>query len=137
MRHYFEDKRGASAVEFALVAPVLMFILAAIVGYGMVFLTAISLQQLGADVTRATIGGFSVSEKRELAAEHLAVARREYVLIDNDQVVVDVVYDTDTETTVVEIAYDTTGHPVELFRGLIPMPANTFTVRQSISERTT
>ena len=137
MRHYFEDKRGASAVEFALVAPVLMFILAAIVGYGMVFLTAISLQQLGADVTRATIGGFSVSEKRELAAEHLAVARREYVLIDNDQVVVDVVYDTDTETTVVEITYDTTGHPVELFRGLIPMPANTFTVRQSISERTT
>ncbi|MBN03202.1 TadE/TadG family type IV pilus assembly protein [Ponticaulis sp.] len=137
MRHYFEDKRGASAVEFALVAPVLMFILAAIVGYGMVFLTAISLQQLGADVTRATIGGFSVSEKRELAAEHLAVARREYVLINNDQVVVDVVYDTDTETTVVEIAYDTTGHPVELFRGLIPMPANTFTVRQSISERTT
>lgn len=137
MTHFIEDKRGASAVEFALVAPVLMFILAAIVGYGMVFLTAISLQQLGADVTRATIGGFSVSEKRELAAEHLAVARREYVLINNDQVVVDVVYDTDTETTVVEIAYDTTGHPVELFRGLIPMPANTFTVRQSISERTT
>lgn len=137
MTHFIEDKKGASAVEFALVAPVLMFILAAIVGYGMVFLTAISLQQLGADVTRATIGGFSVSEKRELAAEHLAVARREYVLINNDQVVVDVVYDTDTETTVVEIAYDTTGHPVELFRGLIPMPANTFTVRQSISERTT
>ena len=137
MRHYFEDKKGASAVEFALVAPVLMFILAAIVGYGMVFLTAISLQQLGADVTRATIGGFSVSEKRELAAEHLASARSEYVLINNNQVAVDVVYDTDTETTVVEIAYDTTGHPVELFRGLIPMPPNTFTVRQSISERTT
>ena len=86
MRHFFKDKKGVSAVEFALVAPVLMFILAAIVGYGMVFLTAISLQQLGADVTRATIGGFSVSEKQELAAEHLAVARREYVLIDNDQV---------------------------------------------------
>ena len=137
MTHFIEDKRGASAVEFALVAPVLMFILAAIVGYGMVFLTAISLQQLGADVTRATIGGFSVSEKRELAAEHLAAARSEYVLINNNQVAVDVVYDTDTETTVVEIAYDTTGHPVELFRGLIPMPANTFTVRQSISERTT
>lgn len=137
MRHFIEDKKGASAVEFALVAPVLMFILAAIVGYGMVFLTAISLQQLGADVTRATIGGFSVSEKRELAAEHLASARSEYVLINNNQVAVDVVYDTDTETTVVEIAYDTTGHPVELFRGLIPMPPNTFTVRQSISERTT
>ena len=137
MRHFIEDKKGASAVEFALVAPVLMFILAAIVGYGMVFLTAISLQQLGADVTRATIGGFSVSEKRELAAEHLASARNEYVLINNNQVAVDVVYDTDTETTVVEIAYDTTGHPVELFRGLIPMPPNTFTVRQSISERTT
>ena len=88
-------------------------------------------------MTRATIGGFSVSEKRELAAEHLASARNEYVLINNNQVAVDVVYDTDTETTVVEIAYDTTGHPVELFRGLIPMPPNTFTVRQSISERTT
>ncbi len=137
MTVWTKDKNGASAVEFALVAPVLMFILAAIVGYGMVFLTAISLQQLGADVTRATIGGFSVSEKRELAAEHLASARSEYVLINNNQVAVDVVYDTDTETTVVEIAYDTTGHPVELFRGLIPMPPNTFTVRQSISERTT
>ncbi|WP_022693717.1 TadE/TadG family type IV pilus assembly protein [Ponticaulis koreensis] len=137
MRHFIYDKKGASAVEFALVAPVLMFILAAIVGYGMVFLTAISLQQLGADVTRATIGGFSASEKQELAAEHLAVARREYVLIDNNQVAVDVTYDADTETTVVEINYDITGHPVELFSGLIPMPANTFTVRQSISERTT
>ena len=133
-RRYIRSINGASAVEFALVAPVFLFLIAAVVGYGLMFLTAMSLQQLGADVTRATIGGATQGEKANLADGLLTSATNEYVLIDNTRVQVDVDYDLGNEMTVVHLQYDITGHPIEIFRGILPMPENTFHVRQTISE---
>ena len=125
---------GASAIEFALIAPVFIYMIAALIGYGMIFLTAISLQQLGADASRATIGGLTISEKESLVDTHIRTVVREYALLDSSRVSVKVEYDTVNQQTIVDLTYDTTDHPIELFKGILPMPAKTFRVRQLISE---
>jgi Flp pilus assembly protein TadG len=131
---YLISTQGTTAVEFALVAPVFILLISACLGYGLIFFTSVSLHQLGADVTRATIGGLDLAEKRSLAESHLTNSSREYALIDDDMVSIDVQYDASTQSTVVLITYDSTGHPIEIFEGILPMPAKVFQVRQVISE---
>ncbi len=127
-------RSGASAVEFALISPVLVFILCATIGYGLLFSTAISVNQLGADITRATIGGLTLAEKQTLATTHLEVASSDYFLLEADQVKVDVSYDDAAEKTIVHVIYDPKNHPIRLFEGILPIPSRSFEARQSISE---
>lgn len=61
------DARGASLIEFALLAPVLMMILLGILGYGQYFMLAHSAQQIANDSARATISGMSATERVTLA----------------------------------------------------------------------
>ena len=72
LRGFFSDKRATSAVEFALIAPFLLLLVAAILAYGSIFATSISLQQVAAETARATIGGLSDAERRSLALIKLA-----------------------------------------------------------------
>ena len=46
MRQFIENKQGASAVEFALIAPFMLLLVAAILAYGSLFATLLSLQQV-------------------------------------------------------------------------------------------
>jgi uncharacterized membrane protein len=46
MRQCIENKQGASAVEFALTAPFMLLLVAAILAYGSLFATSLSLQQV-------------------------------------------------------------------------------------------
>ena len=128
------DRRGTSAVEFALITPVMIFILAAIFGYGLMFMTSISLHQLGADAARSTIGGLSLDEKRALAASHLQNVASDYVMLEPDSISFEVLYSTETQTTVLEVLYEPVNHPIRVFEGILPMPENRFRVRQSIRE---
>lgn len=61
------DAKGASLIEFALLAPVLMMILLGILGYGQYFMLAHSAQQIANDSARATISGMSAPERVTLA----------------------------------------------------------------------
>ena len=45
LRGFFSDKRATSAVEFALIAPFLLLLVAAILAYGSIFATSISLHR--------------------------------------------------------------------------------------------
>lgn len=67
VRFFPNDSRGASLVEFALIAPLLMMILLGILGYGQYFLLAHSAQQIANDAARATVAGMSSAERQSLA----------------------------------------------------------------------
>jgi len=58
------DRRGASAVEFALVAPLFVLLLCGICVYAVWFLLAISVQSLATESARASLGGLDDSERR-------------------------------------------------------------------------
>jgi Flp pilus assembly protein TadG len=45
IRRFVRNEQAASAVEFALIAPFLLLLVAAIMAYGSLFATSLSLQQ--------------------------------------------------------------------------------------------
>lgn len=58
---------GVAAVEFALVAPLMLMILMGIVAYGGYFWRAHSLQQVANDAARSAIAGLTPAERGALA----------------------------------------------------------------------
>jgi Flp pilus assembly protein TadG len=59
--------RGASAVEFALVAPLFLLMLLGILAYGGYFWRAHALQQVANDAARAAIAGLTAPERAAIA----------------------------------------------------------------------
>lgn len=67
-----QQEDGAVAVEFALIAPVLLLIVAGIFYFGQLFAIANSLQQLAAETARATVPGLDSQERQQLADNFIA-----------------------------------------------------------------
>jgi len=62
-----DDRRGAIAVEFALISPLLILMLSGIVNYGSYFWTSHALQQMANDAARVAISGATEAERAQLA----------------------------------------------------------------------
>ena len=65
--HLTRDRAATSAVEFALVAPLFILMMLGMLGYGIYFGAAHSIQQLTADAARTAIAGLDEDERRSLA----------------------------------------------------------------------
>ncbi|MGX1788010.1 TadE/TadG family type IV pilus assembly protein [Bosea sp. NPDC055332] len=61
------DPSGATAVEFAFIAPILMLLLFGIIGYGYTFSVYNGVQQLAAEAARASVAGLDDAERERLA----------------------------------------------------------------------
>ncbi len=64
---FFSHRSGASAVEFALISPLFLLMLAGIVDYGSYFSAAHGVQQMVNDVARTAIAGNTAAERLSLA----------------------------------------------------------------------
>ena len=62
-----DDRRGTTAIEFAIVAPVLFAILFAIVAFGVQYATRIAITYAAAEGGRAAVAGLSDTERAQLA----------------------------------------------------------------------
>ena len=60
-------RRGSSAVEFALVAPVLFLLFAGIAVFGICLGAAHNLRQIAAEAARASVAGVTDAERANLA----------------------------------------------------------------------
>ena len=69
------DQRGSVLVEAAFARPLLVLLLAGILGYGCWFMTAHSLQQAANDAARSAVAGLDTSERRALVDQSIAAAR--------------------------------------------------------------
>jgi Flp pilus assembly protein TadG len=127
------SQSGATAVEFALLAPVFLLLCFAMAGYGLLFMTQVSLQQLNADLTRAALGGLTLEEKQARANAHLTDRVGEFMMLDPDMARVRVSYDPVTQETEVVLEYDTDSHPIRVLDGLLPMPPDTLEIHSSIT----
>jgi hypothetical protein len=75
---------GGAAVEFAILAPVYLMMLAGMLAYGLYFGAAHSLQQLAADAARVAIAGLDWHERNYLVGRYLDLHAGEYMLIDRN-----------------------------------------------------
>jgi Flp pilus assembly protein TadG len=124
LRGIILDRRGASAVEFALIAPFLLLLVAAILAYGSIFATSLSLQQVAAEAARATIAGLSDSERKTLAQAKLNAIASEYPLLDPSKVSFQFDAGSGSELSRVTLLYDMTNHPAYALDKLLPLPAS-------------
>lgn len=68
-RRFSISEAASSAVEFAIIGPVLLLLMTGIFTYGGYFLTAHTVQQIANDAARAAIAGLDDEERVSLARE--------------------------------------------------------------------
>lgn len=120
---FINDNSGASAIEFAILAPVFLFILFGLLSFGIYIGATNSIQQLAADAARIAVAGLNEAERIKLTERYIEKNGGNYVLIDPDNLRVSVADSAkDPSQFNVTVEYDATSLPVwNLYRGL-PMP---------------
>lgn len=134
MRRFYQNKQGASAVEFALIAPFMLLLVAAILAYGSLFATSLSLQQVAAETARATIAGLSDAERKSLAEGKLAAISDNYPLLDPDKVTFTFDETAGTQISRVTLSYDLADHPAYALEKLLPLPPSPLTYSLIITD---
>lgn len=128
------NKRATSAVEFALIAPFLLLLVGAILAYGSIFATSLSLQQIAAEAARATIGGLSDGERKTLAQNKLNAIADDYPMLDASKVTFGFDAGTGTQLSRVTLRYDMSNHPAYALDKLLPLPKSPLTYSLIITD---
>lgn len=124
------NQSGVVAVEFAFLAPMLIFILMGIIGYGGYFWMSHSLQQMANDAARAAIPGLNAAERASLAKASVDKSASDYAQLTASKVSTQVI-DADGRLTV-RVSYDAAQSFAFAVRGLAPMPSDQIRRQASI-----
>lgn len=118
------DRCGATAVEFALVSPILVVLLFGLVGFGAIISVDNGLQQLVAEAARASVAGLSDAERAQLAQASLTANAKSYPFIDPTRINL-VTSDPTASSFQVTVRYDMSGlFAYRMLAGLpLPSPA--------------
>ncbi|SDR60858.1 TadE-like protein [Rhizobiales bacterium GAS113] len=82
MLGYTSKDDGTSAVEFALVAPILFALIFGIICYGTLLGTYHGVQELASEAARASVGGLTDQERSQLAQTFVQANAGSYAFID-------------------------------------------------------
>ncbi len=116
------DQRGAALLEFALVAPVFLTLLLAMVSYGGYFWRAHLLQQVANDGARAALPGLTAAERQSLA---LSAVGQELVSVGGiDPRRTTTTVSEATNTILVAVQYDGSNDAF-LNLSMVPLPGKT------------
>lgn len=115
-------REGVAAVEFAIVFPLLLFMLVGIVVYGGWFWLAHSVQSVAYEAARASLGGLDSAERRTLALDFVSQRSSEIGVPINASTVQ---VNSDAQIVSVKINYDISNHPLMALRGLTVAPPMT------------
>ncbi len=133
-KNFIRNEGGASAVEFAIIAPFLLLLVAGILAYGSVFATSLSLQQLAAETARASIGGLNDAEREQLAQAHFSLVSSQYPMLRPEAVSFSFDSNGAGEQSRVTLSYDTATHPAYALEQLIPLPASPLSYSMIITD---
>ena len=118
------DTRAASAVEFAILAPVFLLMLTGMLAYGIYFGAAHSLAQLAADAARTSLAGISGSERDHLVSAYIEANAGDYMLIDRDQLTFSIGDKAgDPSQYRVTLVYDASNLPIWALSPPLPLPS--------------
>lgn len=116
-------RRGASAVEFAIVAPLFLMLVFGIVVYGSYLAVAHGVQQLAAEAARSSVGGLSDSERAALAQAYITANAATYPLIEPAHLTVNAAASPgNANIFVVTINYDASDMFIYAMPSLVPAP---------------
>ena len=81
LQHFFKDEDGAVAVEFVLIAPLLIALVFGILSFGYLFGVSHAVQQLAVETARVSVQGLTQAERLALAHANLDRATAQYPLL--------------------------------------------------------
>lgn len=122
MTRFLPCRRGASAVEFAMVLPLFLTLVFGIVVFGSYLAVVHGVQQLAAEAARSSIAGMSDSERGSIASSYVSANAGTYPLIDASHLTVNAATSAaNANVYVVTVNYDASGM---FIYGLpfVPMP---------------
>jgi Flp pilus assembly protein TadG len=132
-RHLGRDRSAASAIEFAMLAPLFILLILGMVAYGVYFGAAHSVQQIAADAARSAIPGLDAAERQSLAATFVQNNAAGYPFIDPRRVTVRAQDSTsDANQFVVAVDYDARNLPIWNLLPDLPLPGTTIARRSTI-----
>lgn len=103
-------RRGATAVEFAMLLPIFLALVFGIVVYGSYLAVVHGVQQLAAEAARSSVAGLSDGERSNLATSYVVANVGTYPLIAANNVSVNAATSiTDPNVFVVSVSYDASG----------------------------
>jgi len=108
-----------AAIEFAIVAPLLIMMMFGMIMYGSWFWMAHSVQSMASEGARAAIAGLDPAEREQLARAFVGLQVGDLGL-DSAKAAVEV--ESTPNVIRVDIAYDASDHPLMALSGLIPSP---------------
>ena len=121
------DRSGASAVEFALFAPILLLLLFGIAAFGTLLSTYNGVQQITAEAARASLAGSTASERDQLARTFITRALPSYPYLNAAKLTVATSTLTTPAAFKVSLSYDLSGSISFNLGTLVPLPAPTLT----------
>jgi len=133
LTRFVHARRGASAVEFGIVAPIFILIVVGILVYGIYFGTALSVSQIAAESARASVAGLDNAERQQLALQRADYMVESNGFLSPDRMSIVAAPDPEqAKTFVVQITYDASEMPIFAFSGFIPTPSPTITRTSAI-----
>lgn len=110
LRRFCQDQSGAVAVEFVLIAPILISLLFGIISLGYFMGVSHSVHQLAASAARVSVAGLTQDERSGLATTYLSQAGERYPLLSQKALSPNVVFDNAEPAGVtVTVAYNVEG----------------------------
>lgn len=117
---------GAAALEFAILAPVLLLLGTGMMAYAIYFGAAHALQQLAADAARTSIAGLSPDERDMLVRRFIDRNADDYALIDRRRLGLAIgTGASDPDEYRVTLSYDAASLPIWNLYPPLPLPQRT------------
>jgi Flp pilus assembly protein TadG len=115
--------RGASAVEFAIIAPLFLALVFGIVVYGSYLAIANGVQQLAAEAARSSVAGLTNTERASLAQSYVTSNAGAYPLIEPARVTVNAAASpSNANIFVVTVSYDASDSFIYSLPAFVPAP---------------
>jgi Flp pilus assembly protein TadG len=123
---FLRCRRGATAVEFAMVLPIFMALVFGIVVFGSYLAMVHGVQQLAAEAARSSIAGLSDTERSSLATSYVTANVGTYPLIVANNVTVNAATSpSDPNVFVVSVSYNASGTFIYSLPSFVPTPPST------------
>ena len=120
------DTAGATAVEFAFVAPILILLLFGIIAISTLLATMHGLQQLASEAARASVAGIDETERGKIVADFIKSNAGGYAFLEPAKITTSAAtLPAQTSNYEIVLTYDNSGSFIYMFRDLIPLPPPT------------
>ncbi len=123
---FMHDQSGAVAVEFVLIAPILLTLLFGIITVGYFMGVSHSVSQLAAGAARVSVAEFDVQGRDEAATAYLDRAAVNYPLLVQEGVNYDVTIESGTDQAItVAVSYAIDGSLLDIANGFLGLGITT------------